>query len=281
MRNYDIWWLLQPTHLLLWFTCIGALLLALFPRRRWRRLRVGLIASSITLLIAAYLPLGLWLIAPLEQRFASPAANTPPPTGIIVLAGSEQVALTARYDDPHLSGSADRLTTFVRLAQRFPEAQLIHAGRGNREAGLDQSLVARRLFEAALPGRAILYEDQSTDTHTGATEVARLIDGREEERWWLVTSAFHMPRSVAAFRAAGLVNVVAYPTDYYGGPSGGWTRTEASRRLEVLDWAAHEWLGLLWYRAHGYTSELFPAPTRRPAREEKGREALDRIEGQP
>ena len=81
------------------------------------------------------------------------------------------------------------------------------------------------------------------------------------ERWLLVTSGYHMPRSIGAFRKAGF-DVEAYPVDYRtGGPgdllvpfgdvSGGLSRT---------DTAAREWIGLLMYRLSGQSSALFPGP---------------------
>ena len=67
-----------------------------------------------------------------------------------------------------------------------------------------------------------------------------------------------MPRAMACFRAVGW-EVIPYPTDFGGGPSR--CHSGSSDNLEDLDFAAHEWLGLVYYRLRGYTNELFPAPS--------------------
>ncbi|MEO0421128.1 MAG: YdcF family protein [Pseudomonadota bacterium] len=259
MTRYDLWWLIQPSHLMLWGLSIGALLCL---RPRWRRLGARLAGTAlITLLIGALTPASDWLIAPLERRFSPPPADTPPPCGLVVLAGAEQVVLSQTYGIPHVNDSADRLMTFIVLARRFPEAALIHSGRGRLHQGTSQSTVARSILRAALPNREITFENLSTDTKGAALEVARLIEATapaESCEWWLVTSAFHMPRSMGVFRAAG-VPVTAFPTDFRTG-SDGFSLPQGVRALAQLDWAAHEWVGLLWYRLRGDTRELFPKP---------------------
>lgn len=75
------------------------------------------------------------------------------------------------------------------------------------------------------------------------------------DRWLLITSAVHMPRSVACFRAAGWT-ITPYPADFSRGPEP--FHFGLVDNLADLDTAAHEWVGLLYYRLRGYTSEIFP-----------------------
>ncbi|MEM9383576.1 MAG: YdcF family protein [Pseudomonadota bacterium] len=259
MTRYDLWWLIQPSHLMLWGLTLGAMLSL---RPRWRRVGRRLGASALLLmLVCALTPVSDWVIGPLERRFPPPPIDAPPPCGLVVLAGAEQVSLSVKHGTPHVNDFADRLTTFVVLARRFPEATLIHSGAGSWRDGASQSTVARSFLQAALPERNIVYEDRSTNTQGAAREVARLMAANPEAKgcdWWLVTSAFHMPRSIGVFRAVG-VPVAGFPTDFRTG-SDGFTLPQAARSLTQLDWAAHEWVGLLWYRLRGDTRELFPKP---------------------
>src|SRR5262249_17237124 len=80
------------------------------------------------------------------------------------------------------------------------------------------------------------------------------------ERWLLVTSGYHMPRAMGAFRAAGL-DLVAYPVDYRVGDRDlRVPHAVLSAGLQRIDLAAREWVGLLVYRITGRSTALFPAP---------------------
>jgi uncharacterized SAM-binding protein YcdF (DUF218 family) len=72
----------------------------------------------------------------------------------------------------------------------------------------------------------------------------------------IVTSAFHMPRAIATFCAAGWENLVPYPVDFRGTgrASLGWNFAE---RLALLNTGIKEWVGLVAYRATGRTVQLF------------------------
>ena len=66
---------------------------------------------------------------------------------------------------------------------------------------------------SACPRDRIVLEDKSRNTAENAEFTRRLVDPKPGERWLLVTSAMHMPRSVGAFRKAGFP-VEAYPVDW-------------------------------------------------------------------
>ena len=80
-------------------------------------------------------------------------------------------------------------------------------------------------------------------------------------RYLLVTSAYHMPRSMGVFRKAGL-NVVAWPVDFRSrGAQDLWRffdkPSEGLRRVDII---VREWIGLFAYWLGGSTDALFPAP---------------------
>jgi uncharacterized SAM-binding protein YcdF (DUF218 family) len=90
--------------------------------------------------------------------------------------------------------------------------------------------------------------------------VRKLVVPKSGERWLLVTSAFHMPRSIGAFRRAGF-EVEAYPVDWR---TRGWVDAatpfdKLSAGLARTDLAVHEWIGLIAYRLTGRSSALFPS----------------------
>ena len=80
------------------------------------------------------------------------------------------------------------------------------------------------------------------------------------DTWILVTSAFHMPRAIGAFRHTGW-NVVPYPVDYRrGARSEDTSGRNLGHGLQTLNVALREWLGLALYYADGRIDRLLPAP---------------------
>jgi len=251
-----LWGLLSPASLMF---------LALLGAGWWHRRRPGLsraLVAALLLLVVALgtLPLTHWAAAPLEQRFAAPAALEKV-DGIIVLGGALDLADTVDLRQPALNGAAERMTQAVALTRRYPEAKLLFSGGSGlvRNHSFNESQLARALFESlgVDPARA-RYEDRSRNTWENALYSKELADPQPGQTWLLVTSAWHMPRAVGCFRRAGWA-VVPYPVDYVGNDAG-WLQFDASTQLDLLTVVLHEWAGLLAYRAMGRTDALFPAP---------------------
>ena len=254
LDRYLIWTVIKPSHMLVWLALLGVVT---YRRSSGRRL---LLLAACVLVVVTLLPVGAWLTAPLEQRFTAPPDGAVP-DGIVVLAGAEAAALTSDYGDAQWHEGADRLTTFVMLAHRFPEARLIHSGSGKakRPGDLSQSAVARAfVLGTGIDPARVVFEDQSTDTCNSPAAVIATA-ALTGEQWWLVTSAFHMPRAIACYRAAGW-NLLPYPTDYRYTKTVGLWPPDLSTNLGNIDLALHEWLGLVYYRLTGRTQELFPGP---------------------
>jgi uncharacterized SAM-binding protein YcdF (DUF218 family) len=242
--NYLVWLIVKPSNLIL----LAAILAAVFWRRPLGR-RCAAAAVGMVLLFGLA-PLGGLLVRPLEARFAIPA-DLGDIDGIIVLAGAEHGRLSELYSQPQLGAAGDRLTTFLILANAYPRARLAHGG------AYDSKTARAVILGAGVSSQRVIFEDQSRNTCETASAIRALIRPDATEHWLLVTSASHMPRAVACFRAKGW-DVVPYPTDFRRGthPLG----FDLLGNLEDLDLALHEWLGLVYYRLRGYTDELYPGP---------------------
>jgi uncharacterized SAM-binding protein YcdF (DUF218 family) len=104
-------------------------------------------------------------------------------------------------------------------------------------------------------------ERNSRNTYENAVFTKALAAPKPGERWLLVTSAYHMPRSVGLFRKAGFA-VEPYPVDWRVGRGAdifAFTNI-AGDGLGRTDTAMREWIGLVAYRLTGKTSELLPGP---------------------
>ena len=243
-----LWLLVKPSDWILYTAVLGV---ALWRFPIGRRLRV---AAVVLVIVLGVLPTAWLLSSPLEGRFPVPA-HLDRVDGIIVLGGAERAGLSRFYGQPLLNTAADRLTTFLMLARRFPEARLVHSG---DTAPDSESAVARELLlGAGVDPQRIVFETKSRVTCESPRATLDVVAVDASQRWLLVTSAMHMPRAVACFRAAGW-DVTPYPTNFRRGPDP--FSFGLPENLQDVDLAAHEWVGLLYYRLRGSTHELFPGP---------------------
>jgi uncharacterized SAM-binding protein YcdF (DUF218 family) len=243
---------------------IGLIGLALM-RTRFARAGRGLVAASIILFAGfGLLPLGKVLIEPLEDRFPPwDPARGGAPDGIVVLGGAIDPESAATRGAADLNEAAERITVVAELARKFPSARILYSGGSGRLfGGAAEAQFAGALIETfGVPESRLILEDQSRNTAENAIFSLRLAIPKPGERWLLVTSAYHMPRSMGAFRKAGFA-VEAYPVDYR-------TRgavdllipfDDVAAGLRRTDTATREWAGLLAYWLTGRSSELFPGP---------------------
>nr|WP_205520949.1 YdcF family protein [Propylenella binzhouense] len=231
-----------------------------------RRAGLGLALAGTAALFACGLgPVGNLLILPLEERFPQPQLAESP-DGIVVLGGAiTDVVGGLRGGTLELNEAGDRILALIALAHRFPEAKIVFSGGSgaliDRAPVPEADLLAARKDELGLGDRAILIENRSRNTAQNALYSRAIAEPRPGETWLLVTSAYHMPRAVGAFRAAGFP-VVAYPVDYRtGGPSDVFRPfARIGEGLQRTDIAFREWVGLAAYRATGRTDRLLPGP---------------------
>lgn len=254
------WWLFQPSNLLLLLLVAGAALLWSRHRNLGRRLVAA--AAAIAVIIAV-VPLDAWMIRSLENRFPAVEALPERVTGIITLGGAVDQAVTAARGQISLKRYVERLTVFVALAHRYPEARLAYTGGSASlfRPDLKEVPVARRFFaEMGLDPVRVAFEDRARNTHENAVFAHALLRPGPGETWVLITSAMHMPRAVGAFRKAGW-HVLPYPVDYVTAGRGGFSlRLSLSTGLAGLSAAVKEWTGLVAYYLLGRTGSLFPGP---------------------
>ena len=256
-----LWIAAAPTNVMIALALAGAA--AALAGRRWgRRL---CFAAVLALLLCGCLPVGRLLLRGLEDRFPQAALDgLPPPAGIVVLGGAIDQVVGAARGQVALGAAAARLTEGAALARRFPGAELVYTGGSNALVSQigGEAEDARRLWvDLGVDPARIRVEDRSRNTEENARFTRALVAPAPGQRWLLVTSAYHMPRSVGLFRAAGF-DVVPVPVDYRS--TDGWRdwlpTADLAAGLVALDVATREWIGLVAYRASGRISALFPSP---------------------
>lgn len=253
------WLLAAPLHLAT-ILGLGALIAGLIRCRRLAR-GLGLCASAI-LVLAAATPLGPLAAARLENRFPLRPPLPAQIAGILVLGGGISTELSLGWGMPVLGRDADRLTALLELGRRFPDAPVIYAG-GHGGLGTVEKTEAEFARDFLLaqgfdPGR-VRFDTQSRNTYENAVEAGRWAGDPTGRPWVLVTGALHMPRAVATFRHAGWT-VLPWPVAPVSPGPGApfWAPLDLTGTLEQSSRALREGLGLIAYRAAGYTDRLLP-----------------------
>ncbi|MBK8176879.1 MAG: YdcF family protein [Rhodospirillales bacterium] len=250
----------HPLHIVL-ALLLGSLIAGWCGAGRLRS--AGIIAAVVLLLLIGASPVSDAVMRPLEDRFAPPMIETLNPTGVIVLGGAVETGVVAETrDTAPLNDRAERMTKSVELAHRFPDMQIVFSGFSNSLApeGPSEADIAQRFFEAqGIDPKRIRYERRARNTFENVLFSEALVQPAAGETWLLLTSAFHLPRSVGVFQALGWP-VVPLPVDYRTPIGESRFSFDIGEGNENLDLALHEWVGLLAYDLTGKTLQLFPAP---------------------
>lgn len=245
----------------------------------WRRLGRGLtVAGFGFLLIFGFSPLGKWMAKPLEDRFAGAVVPDGSPITHIVLLGGFEIAALAEWRQSLATNAAgERLMMIPVLARLYPQAKIVFTGGygdllGERVTAVDE--IRDYLLAVGIDGDRIELEGRSRTTWENALftrDLPAVKDAACPCGCLLVTSAWHMPRSVGIFRQAGFDEggrrLYPFPVDFRTAGAQqiwspfGWLH----EGLTLSDLAAKEWIGLMAYWLKGRTSELWPGPREIPA----------------
>jgi uncharacterized SAM-binding protein YcdF (DUF218 family) len=251
-----------PTNFLLLLGLVGALLLL---TRFCAAGRKCIVASIVLLAICAFSPLGNLLIYSLESRFPQWSESAGAPDGIIILGGPIDADISVAHNVPVIRSAADRIVAGAALARRYPGARVIFTGGSANLISNDarEADYAAMVFDSLGIDRSrLIIERRSRNTLENAEFSKALANPKPGERWLLVTSAFHMPRSVGLFRKAGFP-VEAYPVDWRTGDKSdllSFSNTATDGLLKT-DIAVREWIGLVAYHLTGKTDDLLPGPS--------------------
>jgi uncharacterized SAM-binding protein YcdF (DUF218 family) len=237
--------LLIPSNFLIAIGFVGLILICSRRQSLGRKLLVVCVAGFLAF---GFSPTGNLLLVPLETRFPAWKPTSGAPDGIVVL-----------------GGGVDRVIAAAKLARWYPKARVVYSG-GNsnliRTEDTESDVAESTFVDLGLSRDRLFFDRRSRNTLENAEFSKAIATPRTGERWLLVTSAYHMPRSVGIFRKAGFP-VEPYPVDDFKKRDWPELLTLHSTFLErvgTTDIAAREWMGLIAYRLAGRTNELFPSP---------------------
>lgn len=235
------------------FILLAGLLIVLYSSHQ--KLGKSLSVTGLILLFGfSFVPLSDQLIYSLERPFTplfTPHRPAPQQKAeiqwIVVLAGGHGTAPHLPATSQLSSTSLARVVEGVRLHRRLPHSKLVFSG-GIVEKGVSSgAAMAAAARELGVDPQHIVVGPLARDTHKEAVALRHVIGAKP---FVLVTSASHMPRSMALFRKVGL-HPIASPSDYK-------MRSIGEQRVHLNLFfpqagalsnstaAWHEYLGMLW-----------------------------------
>ena len=208
-------WLISPLGTACCLTCL-ALLLA------WRRrLPSGKLFGAMALVwlwLWSMPATSHWLASQIENQFPQVQISSVPHAQAVVVLGGTVSPPMIGYAEIDLKSGADRVWYAARLFHAGKAPLVILSGGGDleRQAFSEAHAMAVFLQDLGVPAQAIALEETSHNTRENAALSNTLLKARGIEHILLVTSALHMPRALALFKAQGL-QVTPAPTDFEAG----------------------------------------------------------------
>ncbi|QHJ00174.1 YdcF family protein [Xylophilus rhododendri] len=227
-------------------------------RRQAARGRAMLWTGLLLILLLGWLPLPDLLLRRLEQAQPVPAAPGDPQwaayAGVVVLGGAlENAYVRDGNGQVALNGAAERMTMAIALARAHPRLKIVFTGGDGtllRQTESEAAQARQYFREMGLADGQVLFESASRTTYENALYSAQLPGMDIHRPWLLLTSGWHMPRSLATFRKLGWT-VTPYAVDYLAGRSTPWTQYAMVKSLSHWQIAVHETIGLWAYGLSG------------------------------
>ena len=221
-----------------------------------RRQRAGkwlVTLGALALLLLGYGVLSSRLLTSLERQHA-PVVDVSAAAGrvrwVVVLGGGSSADAGLPAVMRLSEGTLARLIEGVRLQRQLPGSKLLLSGGSVYGSAPDAETMRALAVELGVDPASLDLDTVSPDTETQA-EVVRARVGAEE--FYLVTSASHMPRSLALFRKAG-TNPLPAPTHFLTQQNRSFSPGDlfpSSGGLRRAEAATYEYLGLAWAKVRG------------------------------
>jgi uncharacterized SAM-binding protein YcdF (DUF218 family) len=226
--------------ILLWFT-------------RWQKTGKVIVTVGLVVLTGiSYGPISHALLQPLEYKYPSllNSENLTAIKWVVVLGGGHvsnpQIPATSRVS----SSALVRLVEGIRLYREGHGRKLILTGGVIFDPIPHARVLANIAQSIGVDKQDLVLEDNSMDTKDEARFVRELVG---EDKFILVTSATHMPRSMALFRNQGMEPIPA-PAGHIIKKRPGFTPGiffPGAAELYQTERAVYEYLGMAWARLRG------------------------------
>lgn len=246
--------MLPPGGIILLILGVGFVVL----RRRLRKdnahllVAIAILTTGLLFYLLSIRPVADMLISPLEKQASSNAMNavtvsdTLKPESIVVLGGG---TLQPRWQEDQILAHASTARTVTGyILHRQTGLPLVITGGTplNRNRESEASTASKLLASLGASPESHVIETESHNTWENASFLVSVL---EPKTIYLVTSAFHMRRSIECFRAFGF-RPIPVPTDFraWARPYVFWDFLPSSTSLDDSTAALHEFIGRVFYR---------------------------------
>lgn len=195
----------------------------------YKKAKFYLSISFIWVFLIAYAPFSNMLLEPLESQYPKIDLEKQQAKYILLLGG---------YFN-------DRGYEAIRLHHKINDSKIITSGYpGSYKTISEAEVNANKLIELGIKKENILMQSEPRDTQEEARHIKKIVGN---ENFILVTSAYHMPRAMRAFKQEGLDPIPA-PANFFVKSKASLISLPSGGNIRKTEIAQHEYLGMLWYK---------------------------------
>jgi len=244
------WILLPPGNVIFFLTLLGIYLLI----KKLKKVAIFTLLTAMGIYLLSIKPIAVSLIKPLEHRYNVPSKEIRNSCRAVVVLGGG-IKLGAPFLELKNDLSEDtfkRATAAVKLYQENPNRIFIVSGFSAESEYPEAEVMKDYLTYMGIPENLIYTEGKSLDTYNNAKFVYKMLKSTNIGKICLVTSAYHIARSVYLFNKVGFKkeSIIPIPVDYKESklsfnlleflPTAYWLNISAK--------ALHEYFGLIYYK---------------------------------
>ena len=251
-----LWLIVNPFNIFIFITLFTMFLYFI----NFRRLSLIIyLINFIFIALISFLPIGSYLTYIIEKEFHTNTKIPKRVDGILILGGATNPLLFKEFDQISLNGSAERLVESVMIIRKFEKAKVIFSGGSGivNRSDLDHSQVAKLFYKKiGVDINKIFFEDKSRNTYENIIYSKNIAKPKKNEIWLLITSAFHMKRSLLIAEKNNW-KLVPYAVDFKNTKEFKLTpNINLLSNLNSFQSGLHEWLGLVSYYLMGRTEKF-------------------------
>ena len=243
------WVFFSPVNILVILLLIG-IFFQLINKKIYKRIYQ---INLILFILIVFLPTGTYLLWKLENTYSKPNIMNNNIDGILILGAGIDEFMTYEHQQVILNDRIERITESAKLIKKFPGAKILFSG-GNgtfSKPKIKGSQLAKNFYkQMGVNTDRIIFEDKSRNTYENFLFSKKFIGNTKEEKWLLITSAYHMKRAMGV---AGKLNLdfIPYPVDFMLNKSFNWKfwyhKIYFLKNMEDFQLASHEYIGLIAY----------------------------------